>query len=357
MRIGEVARRSGVSARMLRHYESLGLLEPSQRNSNGYREYSPADIGRIFHIEGLRKLGMTLGEVGSALADPDFDPRTVITELITQSRGRIAAEQELLENLERIEELRPADGEALLLSIDLMRSLESRDVFQRHKAALGSGVDGAVPVESLSRAVLGESVLNAAGAMRWALAKSGPEAVRYLVEGMREGSTETRRNAVRALDEIRRNSPAGQVDAVTAAAITEAMRLGLGDTDTEVRTTAALILGRMRDPAALADLFEMAIDGPKDIDAAEALASFVIAASSGAAEDAGPSERVLAELRRLARSAEATVRFRVLQVLIEIPGPEIDDFIDDFTVDPEPEVAVTAKAVLQRRRADCPASV
>ncbi|RAF05736.1 MerR family transcriptional regulator, partial [Burkholderia multivorans] len=36
MRIGEVSRRSGVSARMLRHYETLGLVTPSARGSNGY---------------------------------------------------------------------------------------------------------------------------------------------------------------------------------------------------------------------------------------------------------------------------------------------------------------------------------
>lgn len=345
MLIGEVARRSGVSARMLRHYESLGLLEPSARTSGGYREYTADDIHRIFHIEGLRALGMSLRDVGSALADPDFDPEEVITELIAAARSRIAAERELLARLERVARLHHTDGESLLQTIDLMRSLESRDVILRHRAALDSGAEGAVPVDTLSRAVLDESVLNAAGALRWALAQSGADAVSHLVDGLSEGATETRRNAIRALDEVRRNSP-GELDTATMATITQALRRGLTDTDGDVRTVAALALGQMLDGTAIADLFEMAMDGPKDIDAAEALAGFV---TNGHGTTAGDANRIMSELRRHSRSPQATVRFRVLQVLAEIPGPESDDFIAELIADPDREVAVTAKAMLHAR--------
>ncbi|CAM5381565.1 MerR family transcriptional regulator OS=Streptomyces cyaneofuscatus OX=66883 GN=G3I52_07945 PE=4 SV=1 [Streptomyces cyaneofuscatus] len=47
----EVARRSGVSARMLRHDQSLGLVHPSGRTGSGYLEYSEEDIRRIFRID------------------------------------------------------------------------------------------------------------------------------------------------------------------------------------------------------------------------------------------------------------------------------------------------------------------
>ncbi|MCF2586656.1 MerR family transcriptional regulator [Brevibacterium sp. UCMA 11752] len=349
MLIGEVAKRSGVSARMLRHYESLGLIDPSERTSSGYREYSAADIGRIFHIEGLRKLGMSLAEIGTLLDDPAFDPRRVIRELVETSRRRIAAEQELLSHLERIDRLHHADGEALLLTIDLMRSLESGDVIQRHKAALGSGVDGTVPVESLSAAALNEPVLNAAGAMRWALAKSGPEAVRYLAKGMGDLSVDVRRNALQALDEIRRNTGKDELGPVAEATITEALRSGLGDTDFQVRSEAALILGQMGDLAAVADLLEIAMEGPKDIEAAEALAAFVNEAPE-AGERAEVATRIMSDLRRHARSPEAAVRFRVLQVLIEIPGAQVDDFIAELSTDENLEVAAIATATLNRRR-------
>ncbi|WP_231443482.1 MerR family transcriptional regulator [Brevibacterium zhoupengii] len=348
MRIGEVARRSGVSARMLRHYESLGLIDPSERTSSGYREYSAADIGRIFHVEGLRKLGMSLAEIGTLLSDPAFDPSRLLHELVETTTQRIAAEQELLSHLERIDRLHHADGEALLRTIDLMRSLESGDVIQRHKAALGSGVDGTIPIESLSTAVLNEPVLNAAGAMRWALAQSGSEAVRHLAKGMDDLSVDVRRNALQALDEIRRNTASDELGPVAEATITASLRSGLGDPDIQVRSSAALILGQMGDPVVVSDLLEIAMDGPKDIEAAEALAAFVNEAPEKGAR-AEVASRIMADLRRHAKSPEATVRFRVLQVLIEIAGAEADDFIAELRTDESFEVAATATAALNRR--------
>ena len=47
MLIGEVARHTGLSNRMLRHYDSLGLVRPTGRTSGGYREYSDADLERL----------------------------------------------------------------------------------------------------------------------------------------------------------------------------------------------------------------------------------------------------------------------------------------------------------------------
>lgn len=60
----------GVSTRMLRHYDSLGLVRPTGRTVGGYREYSAGDIRRIFHVESLRLLGLSLRQIGRALEDP-----------------------------------------------------------------------------------------------------------------------------------------------------------------------------------------------------------------------------------------------------------------------------------------------
>lgn len=110
MLIGEVARRSGVSARMLRHYESLGLVRPSERTGSGYREYAAEDIRRIFHIESLRSLGLSLREIGLALDDPAFAPAALVGELVQRTRERIAAETELLRRLDRIRAADPGAG-------------------------------------------------------------------------------------------------------------------------------------------------------------------------------------------------------------------------------------------------------
>lgn len=383
MRIGEVSRRSGVSARMLRHYETLGLVTPSARGSNGYREYSPSDIGRIFHIEGLRRLGLSLPEVGRLLAEPGFDASALVTDLIAAAHERIETERRLLERLEEIRGLGRSDGESLLGTIDLMRSLESRDVIQRHKAALGSGVDLGVPVESLSRAVLDEAVPNAAGAMRWALAQVGTDAVEPLSTGLRSAEPAVRRNAIRALDEIRRTASADDVAVATAVAVH--MREALRDDDLEVMTVAALALGDMRDPVAVPILLEVAMSDEKDIDAAEALAGYfaevppagganapsrdevevpvdgvevpvVDGAGAATGEDTGEptgdsvGASIMAALRERLRSSDAHVRFRVLQVLIEIPDPQAEALLTGLTRDEEREIAETAKAALLRRR-------
>jgi DNA-binding transcriptional MerR regulator len=61
MRIGELARRAGVSTRTLRHYEELGLVLP-RRTSNGYRDYAGAELRAVAEIRSLADLGFTLEE-------------------------------------------------------------------------------------------------------------------------------------------------------------------------------------------------------------------------------------------------------------------------------------------------------
>ena len=351
MRIGEVSRRSGVSARMLRHYESLGLLAPSERTSSGYRDYSAADIGRIFHIEGLRKLGMSLSDVGTVLDEPSFGAGELVTRLIAATRSRIAAEQTLLDHLERIDRVGLTDGDGLLAAIDLMRSLESRDAIQRHKAALGVGVDGGVPVETLVAAVLDESVLNVAGAMRWALAQSAPEAVPHLIGGLDSADPAVRRNAVRALDEIARTTSADDLGTVIADDLVAALRSGLGDDDSQVRTLATLALGRQRDPIVASALMDMAMGGDTDVEAAELLGGYYGEDSHDSRSAPGSvTGWILVELHERSESHDPHERFQVLQVLLEIPGPLSDGLIARLSEDIDPRIAATAAAGLRRRR-------
>jgi MerR family copper efflux transcriptional regulator len=67
--IGRLALLSGVSAKTIRYYESVGLLPPAQRSANGYRSYSRADLNRLILLRRLRLLGVSLEALKPLLVD------------------------------------------------------------------------------------------------------------------------------------------------------------------------------------------------------------------------------------------------------------------------------------------------
>ena len=68
MKIGEASAASGVSQRMIRHYEKIGLVPGATRRDSGYRDYSPADIARLRFIANARDLGFGTEEIQALLS-------------------------------------------------------------------------------------------------------------------------------------------------------------------------------------------------------------------------------------------------------------------------------------------------
>ncbi|PNW10495.1 MerR family transcriptional regulator [Microbacterium testaceum] len=67
MQIGELAERTGLSIRTLRHYDEIGLLRPSARSEGGFRLYTADDESRLLLIRRMKPLGYSLEQMGELL--------------------------------------------------------------------------------------------------------------------------------------------------------------------------------------------------------------------------------------------------------------------------------------------------
>ncbi len=323
---------------MLRHYESLGLVRPSGRTGSGYREYSQDDIRRIFHIESLRSLGLSLREIGRALDEPGFAPSALVEDLVRRTRERIAAETELLTRLRPIDAASPAGWEDVLQVVALLQALGSKSADARQRAALSSAHEAAVPVEALVEAVLSEADHNVAGTLRWALARAGDEPAALLAEGLASPVPAVRERAVKALAELPGDEAAAQ------------LRHALDSPDAVVRGHAAPALGSRGVSDAVPTLIDMVVEGRNDTDAADALS--VLAA------DATTADRIAnALVGRIAHdSTGAPARGRLTQALAGIPGERASGALVELTEDADRAVALTATYLLRLREAgDVPA--
>src|ERR671915_1678964 len=103
MRIGELARQSGVPATALRYYEKLGLMPEPGRTESGYRMYGEEAVDRLAFIRAAQDVGLTLAEVRQVLGvrDAGEAPCRVVTELIDRRHTEVSARISELRALER----------------------------------------------------------------------------------------------------------------------------------------------------------------------------------------------------------------------------------------------------------------
>jgi DNA-binding transcriptional MerR regulator len=128
LKVGELAKRTGLTVRTLHHYDEIGLLKPSLHTEAGHRLYTAANVARLQQVLSLRQLGFSLEEVRDCLDRPDFSPLEVIRLHVARLREKIELQRKLCERLEALAEhfrtAEEASADAFLYTIEVMTMIE-----------------------------------------------------------------------------------------------------------------------------------------------------------------------------------------------------------------------------------------
>lgn len=103
LKVGELAKRTGLTVRTLHHYDEIGLLVPSGRSDSGYRLYRDKDVAKLHAIQALRQFGLTLAEIGEMLALEGMTLSTVVSRQIQAMDEQISQAQQLRTQLKILE--------------------------------------------------------------------------------------------------------------------------------------------------------------------------------------------------------------------------------------------------------------
>lgn len=108
--IRKLSERTGVSSKTIRYYETIGLLPPPQRASNGYRLYDESDVERLKFVRHSRSLDFALEDIAEILAFRERDELpcdfmlNLVTEKISEVEGRIRELEKLRDSLKALHE-------------------------------------------------------------------------------------------------------------------------------------------------------------------------------------------------------------------------------------------------------------
>jgi MerR family copper efflux transcriptional regulator len=108
LNIGKAAAASGVSAKMIRYYESIGLIPPARRTGSDYRDYGDDDVHVLRFIRRARDLGFSVDAIGELLAlwrdkgRASGDVKRIAQQHIDELESRIVALQEMADTLRRL---------------------------------------------------------------------------------------------------------------------------------------------------------------------------------------------------------------------------------------------------------------
>jgi Cu(I)-responsive transcriptional regulator len=108
MKIGAAAAASGVTAKMIRHYEAVGILPPAERRANAYRDYGEREVHELRFIKRARRLGFSMREIHALLglwrdrSRASREVRQIAESHVQDLEARIAEIQAMAETLRRL---------------------------------------------------------------------------------------------------------------------------------------------------------------------------------------------------------------------------------------------------------------
>ena len=141
LKIGELAKRTGLTVRTLHHYDEIGLLRPSRRSAAGYRLYTDDDVRRLYRIVSLRSLGFPLDAIAGVLDRNGVDPRAAVADHLHRLEDQIERDRALRRTLRSL--LDRLETEDFLTTIEEMTmhqryySPEQLEQLEQRRRSLG----------------------------------------------------------------------------------------------------------------------------------------------------------------------------------------------------------------------------
>ena len=133
LKVGELAKRTGLTVRALHHYDSIGLLRPSGRSESGYRLYSRDDVARLHGIQTLRRMGLPLGDVAKLLDGGAVTLPAILAQQIGTLDQEIVQAQALRERLSVMQLILAGGGQPEIA--DWLASLSMMNTFEQYFSA------------------------------------------------------------------------------------------------------------------------------------------------------------------------------------------------------------------------------
>jgi len=128
--IGEIAARTGLTVRALRHYERIGLLAPHARTSAGHRRYGASDVERLQQVVSLRAVGLPLAAIRDLLDAHGSDPVATLDRHAGRLRAEIAHKRRLADRLDALARHYRTSGTADVG--DLLTTIRLTTMFETH---------------------------------------------------------------------------------------------------------------------------------------------------------------------------------------------------------------------------------